>query len=170
MVIGGMILVVLAFGLIGLLIANNYALRPKQITYLQNAFRLLETEIAYGLTPLPIALQKVGQKMPLSIQVLFLETERLLNAERQSISKAWQGALGQLAVTSALKENDLEALFYFGQSLGESDLLEQTKNFKLLDEQLKHLYKEAEQEKNKNHRVWQYLGFTFGIALVLVLI
>ena len=65
---------------------------------------------------------------------------------------------------------DLDILLYFGQSLGGSDREEQSKNLKLVKEQLINQEKKAEELRAKNQKLWQYLGFSLGAVIVLILI
>ncbi|MGI6225447.1 MAG: stage III sporulation protein AB, partial [Peptococcales bacterium] len=71
---------------------------------------------------------------------------------------------------SALLPEDLDVLLLFGQSLGGSDREEQEKNLRLVKEQLSTLERKAEELKAKNKKLWQYLGFSMGAVIALILL
>lgn len=167
----GAFMIISASGIVGLVIARNYSLRPQQIRYLQSGMQMLETEILYGLTPLPLAMERVGRRLPKPISLLFLHTAKLLVAEGDyTAGEAWEKALLILEEESALIGEDLDTLKYFGQSLGGSDKDEQSKNLTLIKEHLKNLAQKADMAKEKNQKLWQYLGFSFGAVVALILI
>ena len=67
-------MLVMGTGTVGLNIARNFSLRPQQLRHLKSALQMLETEVLFGLTPLPLGLQRVG-KMAFPINKLFEITE-----------------------------------------------------------------------------------------------
>lgn len=166
----GSVLLIFACSALGFFIAHRYALRSKQLQQLQSAFLLLETEILYGLTPLPIAFDHLAKRLPQPINQLFAIAAHDLSQQKTTLQTAWVHALEILFTNSALTIGDIEILQYFGQGLGEGDLLEQQKKFRLLETQLAQQEKEAASARDKNQKVWQYLGITFGIAVVLILV
>ena len=165
----GVVVVIGTLSLLGLTVARGYGLRVRQLEDLQSAFALLETEIVYGLTPLPEAFMRVSQRMTEPTAGLLGQAAAGLWAA-QPVQSAWNQAVAQLAEVSALKREDLERLRYFGCGLGEADIREQQKKFRLLAEQLDRAIASAWAEKNKNQRIWQYLGVSAGIAVALLLI
>ncbi|MFZ5943385.1 MAG: stage III sporulation protein SpoIIIAB [Bacillota bacterium] len=169
--VAGAFMIIIASGLIGLVIARNYSVRPQQLRYLQSAVQMLETEMLYGLTPLPLALQRVGKRLPYPVNHLFLHTSKtLVEGEGYTAGEAWAASLNELEEQSALLPEDLDTLLYFGQNLGGSDREEQSKNLLLIKEHLKNLEKKAETAKEKNQRLWQYLGFSLGAVVALIIL
>jgi stage III sporulation protein AB len=167
----GALLLIMALGIVGLVIARNYSLRPQQIRYMVHGIKMLETEMLYGLTPLPIALKRVGKKLPFPIGQFFLSTANfLIKGEGLTAGEAWEKALNNLRLESALLPEDLDVLLYFGQSLGGSDREEQSKNLKLVKEQLINQEKKAEELRAKNQKIWQYMGFSLGTVIALILL
>lgn len=167
----GSCLLIIGFGTIGIIIGKNYSLRPMQIRYLQNALRMLETEILYGLTPLPRALERIAKHTNYPINKLCFNTAfYLVNNQGITAGEAWEEALKQLKNESALLPEDLDALLNFGKSLGDSDKDEQEKNLQLVQAHLKTLEYKAEKLKEKNQKLCQYFGFSLGIILVLIFI
>jgi len=167
----GALFLISGMGISGLVIARNYSLRPQQLRYLQHGMQMLETEMLYGLTPLPIALRRVAKRIPFPIGRFYsLVAEFLVNGEGITAGEAWEKALRDLEEESALLPEDLDILLYFGNSLGGSDKEEQGKNLRLVKEQLTNLERKAEDLKAKNQKLWQYLGFSLGGVMVLILL
>lgn len=167
----GVILIIAGLGIVGLVIARNYSLRPVQLRYMHHGLQMLETEILYGLTPLPIALRRVGKGVPYPIGQFFDITASLLvKGEGTTAGEAWAMGLNILGEESALLPEDLDVLLLFGQSLGGSDREEQEKNLRLVKEQLSTLELKAEELKGKNKKLWQYLGFSMGAVIALILL
>lgn len=165
----GAVLVIGGFSVLGLTVARGYGLRVQQLQNLQNAFQLLETEIMYGLTPLPEAFRRIAAGIPQPGAALFEQAAEGLD-KRQTIQGAWQRAVAGLAEISVLSGEDLDIFRYFGYGLGEADTREQQKKFSLLKGQLERAVVQAMEERGRNQRVWQYLGVTTGIAVALLLI
>ena len=165
----GAVMVVLAGSLLGFVVARGYGLRVRQLEDLQSAFALLETEIVYGLTPLGEAFERVSHRVAQPAANFLGQSAAGLNGG-QTVESAWQRALDELGRDSALRREDVEILRYFGRGLGEADIGQQQKKFRLLSEQLERAVAQAWAEKNKNQRIWQYLGVTGGIAVALLLI
>jgi stage III sporulation protein AB len=161
-------LVVFACGLIGMTIATGFARRPGQLRMMQSALRLLETEIAYGATPLPEALEKIGRACDPPVSTFFTEVRRTLSrATGCTAAEAWEAGLQELRAESAFKPDELAVLRSFGLGLGSSDRHEQQKNIRLAMEQLKIEEEKAESER-KQEQMWRYLGFLVGLVVILV--
>lgn len=60
-----------ACGNMGLTWARTFEKRPRQLAAMEAALQLLETEIIYGATPLPEAMEQVAEKSDTEIEGLF---------------------------------------------------------------------------------------------------
>ncbi len=78
----GGILIMAACSLYGFAASNRYSLRPKDIRKLRAAVQMLETEIIYGCTPLPIAMRNVAFKVDGGIKNFFVRFQRNCNQEK----------------------------------------------------------------------------------------
>lgn len=67
---GGICLLLGAGTAIGFYKAYGFRRRIAEIIMLQNAFQLLETEIFYTLTPVPVAMEVLEEKLPRPYSVL----------------------------------------------------------------------------------------------------
>jgi stage III sporulation protein AB len=166
----GAAMVVMASGLSGMAVAGNYSRRPGELRALRAALQMLETEIAYGATHLPEALEQVAGRSDSRVAPLF----RQAAAELSSMSgitaaEAWDRSLGGYYRGTALKQQDHSILKNLGSSLGISDREDQIKHLSLAMEQLGAETNRAEEEAARNVKLWSYLGFLGGLMVVLIL-
>lgn len=167
----GALFVVGAAGFLGLSVAQAYQNRPRELREVQTALHLLETEIAYGATPLGEALENIGRRVAPPVGPLMTETARELAAGYGStLKEAWEFALAGYRAETFLKPEDLTVIHGLGDVLGASDRNDQAKHLALAIERLKAQAAKAEDEAGKNVRLWQCLGFAGGAAVTLVLI
>lgn len=167
----GAVIVVICATLIGFSVASFYSRRPGEIRALQNALQLLETEISYGFTPLPEALASVAERCDIRVALLFNRaSQELMTMRGITAREAWETALDEYYVKSALTRADRAILLELGNSLGISDREDQVKHLMLAKEQLKLEQSKAEDASEKNTKLYNYLGFLGGLTIVLILI
>jgi stage III sporulation protein AB len=168
MVGGG--LIILTCGLLGLEKARGFSARIEQLRQLNAGLKLLETEIIYGATPLPLALTRVGNQLAGPVALFFQAVARALqeNAAAGALA-AWQRGLEELGQKGALQPGDLEILKALGPMLGNSGAGDQIKNLELTRQLLGQQQLAAHEENNRQGKMWRTLGFLLGITLVLLL-
>jgi stage III sporulation protein AB len=151
------------------MVAANYIHRPRQLRSLQVGLQMLETEINYTGTSLPEALERVAARLDEPIASLFRRAaEDFLQGDGDPFAyvweDVWQGARDLLALSS----QDGEILQNLGQVIGRSDLDDQLKHLSLIRAQLHQEERAAIEERDRNVKLWNYLGFAGGLALVLL--
>jgi stage III sporulation protein AB len=167
----GSILIITGCGYLGFKISRVYIKRTELFRFLQNGLNLLETEINYSATPLPIALDSVGKKINKICRPLFIRSAAALREKKGIIaSEAWAEGVAALSIEVPLTEEEKDFLILFGHGLGGSDKEEQLKNIELAKKQLYLASKTAEEEQAKNQRMWQYMGVCLGAFIALILI
>ncbi len=159
------------FGWFGFSKGDQFRKRQEILRLLQNGMNLLETEISYGQTPLPIALSRVAAKLKGDAQIPFTIAAQLLQDCRGlTAAEAWEEGINSLNEVFPLHREEKSILLLFGQGLGCSAREEQLKNITLVREQLRMAEKTAEEARIKNQKMWQVLGICSGGVLVLLLI
>ncbi len=167
----GAFFIVAGCSYLGLKRAKLYQKRTELFRFLQNGLTLLETEINYTATPLPVALERVGKKINKICQPLFLRAATILQEKKGvTVAEAWSTGVKALDKEVPLRQEEKELLFVFGHGLGGSAIEEQIKNIALTRKQLSLIEKLAKEEQDKNQKMWQYLGFSLGVVIVLILI
>ncbi|MTI79979.1 MAG: stage III sporulation protein AB [Firmicutes bacterium] len=167
----GALVILCSCGYAGFSVARDYQRRPKDLRYLQSALQMLETEISYGATPLPDALEQVANRCDKSVAQLFLETRnRLLSGDGITAREALDDTLKKFSRNSAIKNSDASVLRALGTSLGISDREDQVKHLQLAREQLRIEAAKAEEEAAKNVKLYNYLGVLGGLTIILIFI
>ncbi len=162
--------IIIACGMVGIIISRSYLMRPRFLYDLSVALQLLETEIDYSRTNLAEACFNIAQqvKQPVS-QFLTYFSEALETNEGISAEEAWNIALVVL-VDAGFLQQDVEAIKYLGTVLGRSDAPDQLKHIATLQKRIQLMAQNAETDRDKNVRLWNYLGFCIGALVVLLLI
>ena len=166
---GGIVLLLGAGTALGFYKAYGFQKRTSDIIMLQNAFRLLETEIFYTLTPVPVAMEVLEQKLPQPIQQFFHQVWLAMEEEQLPVYRAWERGVAFLEQSTFCGAAERGAVRSFGLSLGEGDLPAQQKNFQLLQQRLQYALEEAEQQRYQQGRLWQYMGFCVSAAVAILL-
>ncbi|MBY0203812.1 stage III sporulation protein SpoIIIAB [Paenibacillus polysaccharolyticus] len=166
----GALLILLASTLAGFHKARQYALRPRQLRELIAALQRLMTEINYGLTPLPDAMNKMGAQTKEPVRTLFLHASTQMEpphglTARESLQAGVEEAWGK----SAMKSDEREVMLQLSYSLGTSDRQDQTKHISLAIQQLMHEESRAQADQVKYERMSRSLGMLVG-ALIVILI
>lgn len=167
--IWGILLLVGAGTMFGFYKAYGYRKRITDIIMLQNAFRLLETEIFYTLTPVPVAMAALEPKIPDALQQFFHRVWIAMEQEQQPVFRAWEQGMLFLERATFCGAEELGAVRSFGLSLGEGDLQAQQKNFQLLQQRLNYALEEAEQQRLQQGKVWQYMGVCVSMVVAIIL-
>lgn len=150
---------------------EEFRQRTVILRHLQNGLNLLETEISYGQTPLPVALTRIATKLKGAAQIPFACSAQLLKDNMGlTAAEAWEEGVRSLNSAFSLTGEDKSILLLFGQGLGCSAREEQLKNIALVQEQLRMAETAAEEARAKNQKMWQALGICSGGVLVLLLI
>ncbi len=165
----GILLLVGAGTMFGFYKAYGYRKRITDIIMLQNAFRLLETEIFYTLTPVPVAMAALEPKIPDALQQFFHRVWVAMEQEQQPVFRAWEQGMLFLERATFCGAEELGAVRSFGLSLGEGDLQAQQKNFQLLQQRLNYALEEAEQQRLQQGKVWQYMGVCVSMVVAIIL-
>ncbi|HWR55569.1 MAG TPA: stage III sporulation protein SpoIIIAB [Negativicutes bacterium] len=165
----GATLVIAATSWAGFEAAQRFQQRPRQLRELQSCLQMLETEINYGLTPLPTALEKLaeGREGPIGDFCCAVKNE-LFAHQGMTMRAAWNISLDLLGKHCALTECDQNILRNFGATLGMSDRHDQIKHLKLAMSQLAAAETSAWEEKLKNERMFRALGILGGLAVVIL--
>lgn len=165
----GALLVIGAGTCFGMLKARRLADRPAQIRRLVRMLNQLETEIAFGYTPLPEALNRIGRQGADPLTGLFREAAKRLEEEEGAVTEAWRQAVEQVWGRTAMKNGEKDIVLTLGHTLGATDRDDQTRHLRLAVKQLETLEPDAAEEQRKYEKMWKSLGLLGG-ALIAVLL
>lgn len=164
------IAIIFCSSLLGVIFSNTYIERTKLIKGLLSTLQMLETEIVYGATPIPILLKKVGSKSKKEIADIFLEVSNLLNEKQgETFEEVWHSSINKKAEDTNFNKDDIEILLSLGKNLGISNSEDQVKHIRLVREEFRRQYEISIIEQNKNAKLYKNLGFLLGLAIVIML-
>ena len=167
----GSLLIISSTTLIGFYYGRKYSSRLKNLIYMEQCIKILETEIVYGATPLPEALTNVYNKGNKSVSFVFEDIKNhLLGNKKGQIFDSFSHMVIPLKDRLNFKEEDIEVFLSLGRVVGSSDRQDQEKNFKLILNQIAVLEREAKLERDKNEKMFKNLGILTGLAIVIILI
>ncbi|QNK55460.1 stage III sporulation protein SpoIIIAB [Paenibacillus sp. PAMC21692] len=167
----GAILIIVAGTLIGFQQAARFAERPKQLRQLSHALQRLETEIGYGHTPLPEALERTASATAPPISpILRSAAEGVWKAEGPTFQESWSAAVKQHWRDTAMKATEMGVLIRLGTTLGISDKEDQMKHLRLALSQLKAEEESARDDQARYEKMWKSLGVLLAVLIVILMV
>lgn len=155
--------------MIGFYQAGQLARRPRQIRQLIQALKRLETEIGYGFTPLPDALDTIAKPLsgPLSA-IVGRAASRMREPTGHSAEESWRKSITEGWAHTAMKTGEREVLQQLGSTLGITDRDDQLQHLRMAVGHLQAEEESAREEQKRYETMWKSLGALAG-ALVVVL-
>lgn len=150
--------------------ASRYARRPKELRQLSAALGTLETEIVYGLSPLPEALRRVSTAAAQPVAGLFADAAARMDDRRaeRTAGECWTEAVHAAWPLTALREPEKSSLLALAATLGATDRDDQVKHLRLAIAQLGVEEEAAREEGARFGKMWRSLG-ALAAALVVIL-
>lgn len=150
---------------------TKYSNRLKNLIHIEQCIQILETEIVYGATPLPEALNNIYRKGNKKVSFIFQDIkDHLMNSGRGDVFNSFSSVIEPLREKLNFTEEDVEIFLSLGRVVGSSDRQDQEKNFKLILNQIKFLQEDARIEKDKHEKMFKNLGILTGLAIIIILI
>lgn len=169
MVTASYIGLIIGFGCLGFIKAAQVRKRPRELREISNALALLDTEIVWGITPLPQAFFILKERTDPPWQQFFAELEERLK-KGESAYSAWKNTITKQKRRFCLNSEDWKVILDIGKGLGRSDSKQQHKQLELAQKHLALNYENASYLAEKKAKMWSYLGFLGGMAVVIFMI
>lgn len=167
----GSLIVIIATTIMGFHYASIYVERVKQIRGIQYALNILESEIVYTTTPLAEAFYNVAERSNEPFKKLFsILSKDLKEKKTNSVAIAFKEASELLKGEIYFEREEVEVLDSFMQSLGNTDVEGQKKNFNITIKKLEAFEVNADENRKKNEKLFKYLGVSCGMLIVIILI
>lgn len=150
---------------IGMLKAKVYNNRVMELKKVKNSLEVLKSKIEFTYEPIQDIFQEISNIVYANQVNIFQETVE--NIGKFGVTESWTRAVEKNA---DLNEEDKSTIKMFGKLLGKTDKSGQINEInvtsKLLDTQIE----KAEQDKDKNYKLFKTLGTVVGIGLCIILI
>lgn len=169
MLIIGSLGLIAACGGLGLWLADRARRRPLELRACLVALSLLDTEIYWGATPLPEACAGIAERSEAPWRGFFEEIQDRIESGEGAWS-AWKATVANQNKHFCLKPEDWLVILDVGKGLGRSDRLEQHKQLEMVQKQLGQVREQAAAWAEKQAKMWSYLGFLLGFAVVIFII
>ncbi len=148
--------------------ANQYVIRVKELISIKSALNILENKIKFTQTPLAEIFDSIAEKCSENnIKNLFLKLSAELK-QNMNIHKSWEKILN--TEPTGLYEEDIKVLTDMGKILGATDVEGQISNIKITRELIDGQTKKAENEKEKNVKLFRTLGIVSGLTIIIILV
>ena len=151
--------------------AAELARRPGELRVLRSALQALESEIGFGVTPLPQACQRIAGLYPEPAATLFRAAAVALGPPRsRTAAAAWEEAVEAMARHSALTGEDRDILRALAPYLGATDREDQIRHLRLAMHRLEAAEAAARDLDQRWGRLYRYGGALAGALIGLLLL
>ena len=161
-----LLFVFIGFSFIGRCIAKKYSYRLEELEEMKNILNVFKSKIRFTYEPIPEIFREITNNAKENIGQIFEKAEK--NMQNFSAGEAWEKAV-QTSETNLTNE-DLHVLLMLSKMLGQTDVEGQISQIEITENFLEKQIKEAQQEKNRNEKLYRKLGTTIGLAIVIILI
>ena len=158
-------IILVACSLIGKYLSKKYILRVNELEEMKNALNMFQSKIKFTYEPIPEIFQEIAQNTSKNIgQVFYLAKEKM---QTTTANIAWEEAIE--ASQNNLTKEDKYILKTLSKLLGQTDIEGQTSQIEITQKFLESQIKEAQEQKEKNEKLYSKLGTTIGLAIVIIL-
>lgn len=167
----GAVLILFAGTMIGFQQAARFVERPRQLRQLSHSLQRLETEIGFGHTPLPEALERTADAASEPIASLLREAAAgIWKTEELSFRESWEQAVELHWGATSMRNNEKQVLLRLGSTLGISDKEDQKKHLRLALNQLKAEEDAAREDQSRYEKMWKSLGILIAVLIVILMV
>lgn len=158
-------IILVACSLIGRYLSKKYVMRVKELEEMKNALNMFESKIKFTYEPIPEIFEEISQNTNRSVgQVFQLAKQKMQN---KIANIAWEEAIDESQ--NNLTKEDNYVLKTLSKLLGQTDVEGQTSQIQITQKFLETQLKQAQEQKEKNEKLYSKLGTTIGLAIVIIL-
>ena len=146
--------------------ASQYINRLRELISIKSALNILENKIKFTQSPLNDIFKNIADNCSeKNIKNIFqtLSINRDIN-----IHKSWEKTINKQE--SNLNSEDKKILVDMGKIIGTTDVEGQVGNIRITSSFIDKQIENAEQEKEKNVKMFRTLGIVFGLTIIIILI
>ena len=162
----GIILVVAASGCLGILKAVELRRRPHLLKATADSFKLIRSDIAFRLLPLPDTLRHAAQAASEPLRGTYAALAEQMCSETQPFSEQWHAAF---CVLDGFSPEDQAALRTLGEQLGKYDADAQLDAIDYCIHYLQTAEATAHEAAVRGGKLYSSLGLTVGLIVAVTL-
>ena len=157
--------ILVACSLIGRYVSKKYIIRVKELEEMRNALNMFRSKITFTYEPIPEIFEEIAQATHRSVGQVFCLAKEKMKTNTANI--AWEEAIEESE--NHLTKEDKYVLKTLSKLLGQTDVEGQISQIEITQKFLETQLKEAQEQKEKNEKLYSKLGTTIGLAIVIVL-
>ncbi|ACL69375.1 stage III sporulation protein AB [Halothermothrix orenii] len=166
----GSLLILISGSSLGWLIGFHYLKRIKELKELQVAINIFDTEISYGRTLLPEALEVVSESTHGSISNIYMQLATGLKKDRDKrFRDIFKEILSRYEEEVSLTPADIKILIEWSQQIGVTSLEGQRKANKMAIKRLEQVEKRAQDLADKRVKLSRYAGVLLSLLVIIAL-
>ena len=161
-------LIFIASSMLGKLLSKKYEERLEELEELKTALNFFKTKIKFTYNTIPEIFKEISENTTQNVSYIFKST--IKNLKENAISKAFDKAIDDSRNTNNLTDEDARVLKLLSKQLGNTDIEGQVSQIEITENFLDVQIKQAQEEKDKNQKLYQKLGTTIGLVIVILLV
>lgn len=159
-------LIFISSSLIGRILSKKYSYRLQELEDMKNALNIFKSKIKFTYEPIPAIFEEISSCVSFNVAQIFKLAKEKMQKNNANIS--WEQSVDG-AVTN-LNEDDKHIIKSLSKLLGQTDIDGQVSQIDITQNFLEAQIKDAQIEKQKNEKLYNRLGTTIGLAIVVIMI
>ena len=148
--------------------ASKYINRLKELISIKSALNIFENKIKFTQSPLEEIFKNIAENCSeKNIKNIFEQLVIDIN-KNINLHKSWLDTINSKETN--LNDEDKKILIDMGKILGSTDVDGQVSNIKITSSFIDRQIEKAEQEKEKNVKMFRTLGIVSGLTIIIILI
>ena len=161
-----LILIITSSSYLGILFSKKYANRVKTLKDMKNALNMFKAKIKFTYASIPEVFDGISRQIDGEVGDIFKNASDLM--KEVSAGEAWNKSIE--IINTSMTKDDKIILQNLGKLLGKTDIEGQISEIELVSDFLDTQIELAENERNKNEKMYKTLGGIIGLVLVIILI
>lgn len=163
-----LLLIIIGSTSIGFLLAKRYNSRIQELKKFLNLINIFQNKMKFTHKPLKDIMEETAKiSNEDEISDIFLSAS--VKLKEKPLEMAWKESIDEKTFLLNLKKEDIDLIKSLSNLLGKTDIdgqMSEIEQFKIL---LNSNIKNAEEEKEKNAKMYKSLGTIIGLAIVIIL-
>ena len=149
---------------LGILKSKTYENRVKELNKFQNALLMFKSKIEFTYEPIKSIFEEISKIIYRNEENIFLFS----SSERKDVTSMWNDYID--ISTNDFNNEDKEIIKMFGKLLGKTDIVGQVNEIELTMKLIEKQIEKAEDEKNRNSKLYKTMGVILGMGICIILI
>ena len=149
---------------IGYIKAKIFEKRVIELNQFQNALVMFKSKIEFTYEPINSIFADISKVIYLNEENIFYKTINF----KEEIYSSWIKAIDE--TRNNLNKEDKDVIKMFGKMLGKTDISGQVNEICLTQSLVEKQIQKAEEEKNKNMKLYKTMGVVCGMGICIILI